>query len=153
MRAQNKSLRHFAFPACWLGVLLLLFTIPIAVPAEQNGMGFAYQETTEGAGSKSAGTRGLLTFNGLPVLGFGGQQLKTPIGSYFYAESKFLWESQGWFPMHEIAVKEIQTPISAQDLQTGSYTGARRRDTPEDWCYAPQLDTWFDPRKITGIIR
>lgn len=121
------------------------------MPAEQNGLGFAYQETTEGAGSKSAGTRGLLTFNGLPVLGFRSQQLRTPIGSFFYAESEFLWESQGWFPMDEITINETQIRISDQDLLNGNYTGARRRGTPENWCYAPQMDTWYDPIKITGI--
>ncbi|MDD4930244.1 MAG: hypothetical protein PHP85_13340 [Gallionella sp.] len=149
--ARTKSLRHFAFASCWLG--MLLFTIQIAIPAEQNAMGFAYQETMENAGSKSAGVRGQLTFNGFPVLGFRSQQLRTPIGSYFYAESELLWEPQGWFPMDEIAVKEIRMRISDQDLLRGSYTGPRRKNTPEDWCYAPQMDTWFAPRKITGITR
>lgn len=153
MRAQNDPLWYFAFSACLLGVLLFLFTIRLAVPAEQNSMGFAYQETTENAGSKSAGSRGLLTFNGLPVLGFRSQQLRTPIGSYFYVESEFLWEPQGWFPIDDILFKEVQIHISDQDLLNGSYMGARRRDTPKDWCYAPQLDTWFDPRKITGTIQ
>lgn len=111
--------------------------------------GFAYEETTANAGSKSAGSRGSLSFAGRPLLGYSFRQIRTPIGSFFYIESDRLWEPQGWFRIADIAVKSVDAMIPAAALAAGTYQGPRRVGTPGDWCYDLQRDAWFDPVQLT----
>jgi len=110
--------------------------------------GFAYAETIANEGTKSAGVRGILSYDGVPLRGFPGR-IRTPIGSFWWVESERLWEAQGWFPTADIAVASVPEPITAAALATGSYRGALRLGTPKDWCYLPERDTWSDPKKLT----
>lgn len=110
--------------------------------------GYAYVEEIENPGSKSAGVRGLLTFNHLRLRGYAGRQLRTPIGSFHYLESQMLWEPQGWFPMADIPVKTADEMIDGSALISGSYKGVLRVGTPEDWCYDPGHDTWYAPELL-----
>lgn len=120
----------------------------VAGDDKKNPGGYAYVEEIENPGSKSAGVRGLLTFNRLWLRGYAGQQLRTPIGSFHYLESQLLWEPQGWFPMADIPVKTADEMIDGSALISGSYKGVLRVGTPEDWCYDPGLDTWYAPELL-----
>ncbi|MDR3494557.1 MAG: hypothetical protein P4L82_08135 [Ancalomicrobiaceae bacterium] len=115
-----------------------------ALPAVNTG--FLYRETIVAKGSKSAGLRGELSYDGKPLTQ--GGLLVTPIGSFHHVQASQLWQPQGWFPAKAAAVKVSATPIAADALQKGAYQGAKRFGTPSNWCYAPQLDTWFAPERL-----
>jgi hypothetical protein len=155
MRAQNSLANFCSALAGWLIVLFLLHAGSAVVGAEpdkKTSTGFTYLETIDSPGSKSAGIRGTLLFNGNPLRAFPGQ-VKTPIGSFFFVNSALSWEPQGWFPVLDIVVQTTSAAVSADTLLAGSYKGARRAGTPVDWCYVPELDTWFDPRQLTEGVR
>lgn len=114
---------------------------------QQSAAGFSYVETLENPGSKSAGVRGELRFQGRLLQSTGGQ-IQTPIGSYHYVSSEFLWNPQGWFPMAAVPVRSTAEGITPEMLKTGRYQGARREGTPETWCYLPLHDTWIDPLQL-----
>ena len=109
---------------------------------------FAYAQEVENPGTRSAGVRGLLTFKGLRIRGYDGRRLRTPIGSFHYRESQLLWEPQGWFPNADIPFKAAEVRIDRAVLSSGSYKGERRIGTPEDWCYDPGVDTWYNPELL-----
>lgn len=155
MLAQNSPSKLCSLLAGWLVVLFLSLSGSAAVGAEPDNKtsdGFTYLETIDSAGSKSAGRRGTLLFNGNPLRAFPGQ-VKTPIGSFYFVSSELSWEPQGWFPVSDIVVQTTSATVSADALLAGSYQGARRAGTPADWCYVPELDTWFDPRQLTEGVR
>lgn len=107
---------------------------------------FFYTQSTEGQGSKSAGDRGILLYNNKPIQSVG--SLKTPIGTFFYISSTRLWEAQGWFPTNDVNVHDTALPVTGADLTKGSYEGSRRSATPSDWCYSPELNTWYAPEQL-----
>ena len=113
----------------------------------KSAAGFSYLEKLENAGSKSAGVRGELRFQGRLLQSTGGQ-IHTPIGSFHYVSSEFLWNPQGWFPMAAVPVHSTAERITPAMLQAGRYQGARREGTPETWCYLPLYDTWSDPLQL-----
>lgn len=120
-------------------------------PAEssptKSASGFTYTETIDNPGSKSAGVRGNLHYNGqafLPGIG----QIKTPVGSYHYMTSDRLWDPQGWFPVPEFQISTTSDPITPAMLQNGRYQGAFRAGTPETWCYLPLEDAWVAPQQL-----
>jgi hypothetical protein len=107
---------------------------------------FNYQEATAGKRSKSAGERGILLFNNKPLQWVG--TLKTPIGTFFFTSSNKLWEPQGWFPTDDVKVDDTGIAVTRADLAKGSYEGPRRAGTPSDWCYSPEMKTWFAPERL-----
>lgn len=136
------------------GLLMMSLAVPagagqaLSGPDKMSLGSFAYAEVIENPGSKSAGARGVLTFNGAPLRGYDGRQLRTPIGSFYYIDSQYLWETRGWFPMADIPIEAVDEMIDIDDLHTGFYEGALRVGTPKDWCYDPGGDTWYDPERL-----
>jgi hypothetical protein len=107
---------------------------------------FIYKQAIAGKGSKSAGERGILLFNNKPLQWVG--TLKTPIGTFFFTSSDRLWEPQGWFPAKDVNVEDTGIAVTSVDITKGSYEGPRRAATPSDWCYSPEMKTWFAPEHL-----
>jgi hypothetical protein len=122
---------------------------PASSSAASTDAGFSYRAWTANEGSKSAGPRGALQFKGLAITIDVPVRLKTPIGSFYHASSVLAWKPQGWFRVDDIPIKESVVPFAATDLLKGSYVGARRVGTPTEWCYVPEMDTWFEPLQLT----
>jgi len=109
---------------------------------------FTYELGTSAKGSKSAGERGVLTYNGRPIPA-GAGSLKTPIGSFTSASGNMLWEPQGWFPTEEeINVEDSVASFRKADREHGNYTGPRKAGTPTEWCYIPETKTWSAPERL-----
>lgn len=134
----------------WQALLLalLLLTAGVCLSSDHKpASGFSYTEHIENEGSRSAGARGELRYQGHPVPpGIG--QIKTPIGSYHHLTSALLWRPQGWFPTEDFPVGSTTDRITADMLQAGRYQGAHRAGTPENWCYLPLEDAWIDPKQL-----
>jgi len=112
---------------------------------------FTYRQETAARGSKSAGERGILLLNGLPVPGRPGEHLLTRIGTFYYIEpGQLSWEPSGWFPGDDAKVDDTVLPLQPADLKKGHYTGPRRTGTPADWCYSPETNTWYSPERLLG---
>lgn len=133
-----------------MGLLLSLAIVSTASAGtgEKSGMGFTYYEKMDNAGSKSAGVRGVLRFNGHNIRP-STDYIKTPIGSFHYVESNLPWKPQGWFPMEDIVAPNSPEPVTDEMLQKGSYAGGSRTGTPADWCYLTTSNQWIDPRQLT----
>jgi hypothetical protein len=107
---------------------------------------FVYRQFVAGAGTKSAGLRGTLLYEGRPLQHTG--TLRTPIGTFHYVAGNLPWHPQGWFPADEITVRDSAVSIDPAELKKGRYTGPRKAGTPSDWCYAPDEDTWYSPAQL-----
>jgi hypothetical protein len=120
-------------------------------PAGKQGFsyGFAHEIRVTQPGSRSEGRQGVLTFQGRAITGLPGR-IRTPIGTFFHIESDQLWNPQGWFPTEDLAITTGTQPFTPADRTDGSYRGPWRPGTPGEWCYLPHLDSWIDPRRLTG---
>ena len=114
---------------------------------QKSGMGFTYYEMVENPGSKSAGIRGILLFNDLPINRDIGD-IRTPIGSFTYIRSNLLFRPQGWFPIKDIIAPNTTESITTDMRLKGSYPGSMRIGTPDNWCYLPRLGIWSDPKLL-----
>ena len=115
-------------------------------PGDSGAGVFVYRQWVEAEGTRSAGERGELLYEGTPLRGSG--ILKTPIGTFSFARSDRLWEPQGWFPIRDLTTEDSAVSIDPQALSKGSYPGPKRVGTPADWCYAPEMDVWFAPGRL-----
>lgn len=104
---------------------------------------FVYKQFIAGRGTKSAGLRGALLYEGLHLQRPG--TLKTPIGTFHNQHADLPWHPQGWFPAEEVVVKDTAVSIDPTEVKKGFYKGPRKAGTPSDWCYAPDDDTWYSP--------
>lgn len=116
---------------------------------EKSGMGFTHLQKTENPGSKSAGVRGVLLFEGLPIQQVSGG-IRTPIGSFTFLESNLLFRPQGWFPVADIVVPSSPESVTSEMLQKGSYSGGLRIGTPAEWCYLVASNLWINPRLLVS---
>lgn len=153
MQAHAKMRNYWVLFVAFLAVLMTAGTVhAVGKSVEKSGMGFKYYEKVENPGTRSAGVRGVLLYQGhylKPVAG----DIKTPIGSFTYIESPLLFKPQGWFPTQDIIVTNTSEPISAEMLQKGQYKGALRVGTPDDWCYIAATDTWMAPKLLATSDR
>ncbi len=142
----NNSSAPIAARAWARWLVAVVFSLSAAAAL---GSDWTYSNEVANAGSRSAGERGVLSFGGSAIRGYPSQQLRTPIGSFWYVESQLLWDPQGWFPIGDIAVKSADLPLAPDALAKGSYRGPKRSGTPEDWCYDPGQDSWLAPSQLT----
>ncbi|MDR3494558.1 MAG: hypothetical protein P4L82_08140 [Ancalomicrobiaceae bacterium] len=109
---------------------------------------FVYQQVMAGANTKNRGLRGTLFFNDKLVAGTGG--LKTPIGTFKFADGDLPWEDQGWFPTKDVETPDSGVSISADELKLGRYSGPRKLGTPADWCYLAGDGSWISPQRLVS---
>lgn len=148
MQAYSMMRNHWVLLLAFLAALMAVGTAnAVEKSVETTGMGFKYYEKVENPGTRSAGVRGVLLYQGHYLEPVGGD-IKTPIGSFSYIQSPLLFKPQGWFPTQNIVVANTTEPVSAEMLQKGQYKGARRVGTPDDWCYIVATDSWIAPNLI-----
>lgn len=132
----------------WSSVLADPGTSPAPRPKTNMSI-FIYMQKTAAAGSKSAGTRGVLLLKDMPIPGSPGRRLLTRIGSFTYIEpGQKPWEASGWFPSETIPVEDTALAFSPDDLKKNSYKGPRRAGSPTDWCYDPDTNMWYSPEHL-----
>lgn len=137
--------------------LALLTALVFVLPAQADddsdatitGVGFTYTKTLENAGTKSAGVRGLLLYQGKRIRHVAGD-IKTPIGSFRYVHSPMLWHPSGWFRIKDLTVANIAEPVTPEMLRQGRYRGALRIGTPDNWCYLAGSNEWVDPEQLVA---
>lgn len=107
---------------------------------------YTYIESIANKGSRSAGWRGKLLYNGRAIRTY--SEMRVPLGTFYEANTSQLWEPIGLFPGKDAPVKNTTLAITNEELEKGSYKGPRKVGTPSDWCYVPFMELWISPDKL-----
>jgi hypothetical protein len=173
-RSASLFVRPFRWPSV-LALLVLLTAIaftesvvqPVSAgPTNYGGrrarpitqsIGWNHRLVVHNEGSRSEYEIGHLTCRTIeidPIIG----QLVTPIGEFHYQRGRENnWkpvESPGWVKNEEASARSTAqaglatTEFTVEDRARRWYRGgfdARRRNTPGDWFYLPEIKAWADP--------